>query len=98
MKRALIFIVLAACRHAPSEDDCGRLLDHFLDVEGKVATDGRFTEMTPPMTAALAGGRAEQRARIGADFVDRCQRELTRADVECALTAESEPGLDDCVK
>jgi hypothetical protein len=100
LKRVLVIaIALAAgCRHAPSEADCGRLFDHFLDVESDAATDGKFVEVTPAMAAALDKEKADFRRQRGDDFVRQCVDELKRAQVECAMGATSEAGMDDCTQ
>jgi hypothetical protein len=101
VRRALVIAALAlaaGCRHAPSEADCGRLFDHFLDVEAVAATDGKFVEITPAMAAALDKEKAEFRRQRGEDFVGECVDDLKPAQVECAMTAQSEQGMDDCTQ
>lgn len=95
---ALAFSCAAACRNAPSDDACAKLFDHFLDVEGDVATTGSFVEVTPPMAAAVEQQKARFRAAKGREFVDACTRELSAKQVECAITATSEAGMDDCAE
>ena len=99
MRRAALALLLAAaCRHAPSDDQCAKLFDHFLDVEGDTATRGKFVEVTPPMAAAMEQQKASFRASKGRAFVDECTRELSASQVECAMTATSEAGMDDCAE
>ena len=99
MKRAALALVFAAaCRHAPSDDACTKLFDHFMDVEGDAATDGKFVEVTPPMAAAVEQEKARFRAAKGREFVDECTRELSASQVECAMSASSEAGMDDCAE
>ncbi len=101
MRRAALVLALAcagACRHAPSDDQCAKLFDHFLDVEGDAATSGKFVEVTPPMAAAMEQQKARFRAAKGREFVDACTRELSASQVECAMTATSEAGMDDCAQ
>lgn len=99
MKRAVLaLVVAAACRNAPSDQSCAKLFDHFLDVEGDAATTGKFVEVTPPMAAAVEQEKARFRAAKSREFVDQCARELSAGQVECAMTATSEAGMDDCTQ
>jgi hypothetical protein len=96
MRWAMLALVttLAACR--PSPEQCARLLDHFLDVEGDAATAGQFREMSPPLTAALAESKRRFAAQLHDAFVAQCRRELSPAEVACAMAAVDEAGLDRC--
>ncbi len=44
-------LALSGCR--PSAEDCRKLLDHFLDVEGVAGTQGQFRDLTEPLKQAL---------------------------------------------
>lgn len=91
---ACLLFAIVGCR--PSQDECGRLLDHFLDVEGADATEGRFREMSDPMKQALAEQKLQFRASLGADFVRKCETQLSREEVACALKATDEAAMDRC--
>lgn len=93
---ALVVVAAAGCRRGPSHDDCARLFDHFLDVEGDAATAGHFTDMPAPLSRALDGGKQTFRQRLAGGFIDLCTSELSRGEVDCALSATSEAGMDDC--
>ena len=100
MRRAALVLafVAAACRHAPTDDACAKLFDHFLDVEGDAATSGKFVEVTPPMAAAMEQEKARFRAANGREFVGRCTGELTAKQVACAMSAGSEAAMDRCAE
>lgn len=91
---ACLLIALVGCR--PSQDECGRLLDHFLDVEGADATEGRFREMSDAMKEALAQQKRQFRASLGGEFVRKCQQQLSRDEIACALKATDEASMDRC--
>lgn len=91
---ALVLAPLAACR--PSESQCARLLDHFIEVEGEAATVGRFREMTPPLVAALGREKRRFTEELRGDFVVKCRAQLSRAEVACATRATDEAGMDRC--
>jgi hypothetical protein len=97
-RAALALLFAAACGRAPSDDACAKLFDHFLDVEGDAAISGKFVEVTPPMAAAMEQEKARFRAAKGRAFVDECTRELSASQVECAMSASSEAGMDDCAQ
>jgi hypothetical protein len=90
----LAAVLVTGCR--PSEPDCDRLLDHFLDVEGAAATDGRFTEMTEPLKEALAARKREFHDSLHHRFVGKCQEQLSRSEVDCALRANDPASMDRC--
>lgn len=98
MKRlgcTLVLLALAGCN--PSTDDCSRLLDHFLDVEGAASTSrDQFEQMTPRLQQALAEEKLKFRGAIGDKFSARCQQLLSRSEVRCALDATDEAAMDRC--
>jgi hypothetical protein len=93
---ALGIAALAACGGRPTEADCSRMLDHFLEVEGTAATAGKFSDITPAMKDALAAQQRDFRSKRGADFVGRCRDQLAPAEVECAIAAPHQVGMDRC--
>ena len=98
MMRALVLscllVAVGGCRASKSE--CDQLLDHFVDVEGDADVAGHFATMTPQLTAAVAREKKLFRAELAARFSERCQAQLSSAEVRCALRATDEAGLDRC--
>jgi len=80
----------------PSEPDCDRLLDHFLDVEATSATAGRFKAMPAPVQQALTAEKQRSRDALAPDFLPRCRDELSRGEVACAIAATDQAGMDRC--
>jgi hypothetical protein len=92
----LSLLALLGCR--PSAEECRRLFDHFLDVEGAAATEGRLREMTESLERALAARKQAFRVALGPEFATKCRAQLSRAQVRCALAANGEAAMDHCVQ
>ena len=98
MKRAwvLVFLVAAACKNGPSEEQCGKLLDHLVDLEFKKAgaaatTDAMKQEIAKQKTAVTEAKKTE--------FIDTCTKKMAKSRVECALAAnelDGDSGVSKC--
>lgn len=89
----LVALLAGACR--PSENECARLLDHFLDVEARDAQRG-FAGLSERMAQGLADEKRALREAIGGEFVQKCRAQLGRADVRCAIEAGDPDAMDRC--
>jgi hypothetical protein len=97
MRRLALLLVMGALAGAcrPSEADCGRLLDHFLDVEARDAERG-FSGLSDRMKQALADEKLALRASMANDFAAKCRSQLARAEVRCALETDTPESMDRC--
>ena len=86
--------LLAGCK--PSEGECERLLDHFLDVEATAATEGHFREMPDGVKASLENQKLEFRASLKGTFIGKCREKLSSSEVACALAATDQASMDKC--
>lgn len=89
-----VVVALGGCR--PSTEACGRLLDHFVDVEARADVAGHFRQLTPPLVDAVEREKRAFRAQLAERFVARCQEQLSSSELRCALAADDEAGLDRC--
>lgn len=89
-------LALFGCR--PSPEDCRRLFDHFLDVEGVAATQGHFRDMTEPLKQALAARKRAFQVSLAPEFTAKCRSYLSRGEVACALAAADDEGMDRCMQ
>ena len=98
MMRVMLLVCVAAslagCR--ASESQCTQLLTHFVDVEGDIDVTGHFERATRKLAEAVELEKRAYREQLSDRFVERCQAELSAAEVRCALRATDEAGLDHC--
>ncbi|HZS35331.1 MAG TPA: hypothetical protein VFF06_00815 [Polyangia bacterium] len=95
MRALVLSAALGASACGPSEAECGRLLDHFLDVEARDAERG-FSGLTERMTEALVEEKRALRGSIEKDFAAKCRSQLSRAEVRCALESDTPESMDGC--
>jgi hypothetical protein len=97
MKRiAVALLLVVACKNGPSQDRCKQLLDHLVDLEFKKAgaaasSDAAKQEIAKSKTAVTEAKTAE--------FMDTCEKKMTKSRVDCALAAndlDGENGVGKC--
>src|SRR5512135_199397 len=89
MKRVCLLLVLAiGCKNGPSNDQCKQLLDHLVDLEFKRAGAAASSDA---MKADLQNKKAVS-DKVGAEFIDTCEKKMARSRVECALNANAVDG------
>jgi hypothetical protein len=98
MKRAWVLVLLlaAACRNAPSDDECKKFLTHLVDLEFKKAGAAANTDAMKQEITKQKNTVSDAKA---ADFLDVCKNKMSKARVRCALAAteiEGENGMAKC--
>src|ERR1700759_3151208 len=97
MKRiAVALLLVIGCKNGPSQDKCKQLLDHLVDLEFKKAgaaatSDAAKQEIMKSKTAVAEAKTAE--------FMETCEKKMTKSRVDCALAAnelDGESGVAKC--
>ena len=76
-------LALAACKNAPSEEQCKSLLDHMVELEFKKAGANQSDQIKAEM-AKQRKAVSDQRQQ---EFMSACTDKTSKARVECALAA-----------
>jgi hypothetical protein len=89
-----------ACRSSPmaSPAQCERLLDRFIDL--KLSEDPRARTMSSEDRARLRGQIALEVQSDGdvRQVRDQCRTEVTEAEFECAVRAQTSAAWNDCIQ
>jgi hypothetical protein len=97
MKRIAVALVLVVgCKNGPSQDRCKQLLDHLVDLEFKKAGAGASSDAAKQEIAKSKTAVTEAKT---AEFMDTCQKKMTKSRVDCALAAndlDGENGVGKC--
>ncbi len=88
--------LLAACRGHASPEDCKAMQDHYLDLAVK-ETPGAAGMSSAQVAAVKAVERGLKRAAPSFRTVDDACATVTRAEVSCAIDAESTKAWEACV-
>ncbi|MBP6630874.1 MAG: hypothetical protein KBG28_02090 [Kofleriaceae bacterium] len=87
---ALVTLLAAAAgcgADAPSAAQCGKLLDHLVELEIGAAGGGKG--LTPEMQADLGKQKAAVLEAKGPEFTKKCSKEMPGPTVHCMLAAKS---------
>ncbi len=83
----------ASCSDAPSDADCQKLLNHFIDIEMNESGSGG-------LSTELAKESAEAKKRVAKhireDFMASCAKNLPASRVACGLKARTAAQLAAC--
>lgn len=82
--------VLRGLAARPSPDECAALLDRYVELVLRAATP-------EPAAAQIAERKALAREAAGERGFVRCEADLTRAEVACALQAGNADDLERCL-
>lgn len=72
------------CRSGPTAERCRQLLDHLVDLEFKKAGAAATSEA---MKAEIASQKKAVSEAKADEFIATCEKQVSRARVECALSA-----------
>ena len=88
----VVVVALAACKDAPSQAQCQKLLDHLIAIEldkaGAGADDTVKAELAK-QKQAVASAKSEE-------FLNVCMNKTAKARVECALAAKDRDAIVKC--
>ena len=84
---------VAGCKDAPTEAQCGQLLDHLIDLEFKNAG---AVDTSEAMKAEIAKQKQTVASAKSTVFHDVCVNKTARARVECALAAKDLEAVGRC--
>ena len=94
---AAFVIFCTGCAKKPTPDECDAILDRYLELS--MAPGPELSRMPPQQVesfistrkAERRGGKAYEQARA------RCQAEVSRAELECAMTAPTANDWEACL-
>jgi hypothetical protein len=89
-----VVVGLGGCGNKPSKDQCGKLLEHLIDLEIK-AGGASSTAMTPEMKDSLETQRKQVIEANSEKYISTCTSKTPKHVVECQLVA---PNLDEVAK
>jgi hypothetical protein len=103
MRRPLLVIpiVLAltplACNKKVTPDDCTRMLDHYLDMT--IAEDPATRNLPPPQATAVRDMKraVEKTTKSYAQHQTQCEREVSRSEYDCAMSANIPDEWEACI-
>ena len=84
---------IAGCGDTASKGDCGKLLDHIIQLEMNAAGTGN---LTPDMKADIEDQRKKLTEHLANGFVDKCTKETPGSYVKCGLKAKDLDALAIC--
>jgi hypothetical protein len=93
----VLFLFGSGCSKKPTPDECEALLDRYLDLS--MTPDPELSRMPPQQVESVVStkkaerksNRAYQQART------RCQAEVSRDELECAMKAPTANDWEACV-
>ncbi len=89
MRRAALgFLILASCSRHPTEPECDAMLDRYLELTEEEQRPAARTERIAERRASLAYLDAER----------RCLREVSNAELACAMKAPSANDWEACIE
>jgi hypothetical protein len=89
--------LLCACSKKPTPADCEAMLDRYLDLS--MAPNPELSRMPPQQVESVISAQKTER-RNETWFVQaraRCQAEVSRAELECAMTAPTANDWEACI-
>jgi hypothetical protein len=98
---AFVFVALAAlagCRGKATREDCAKMMDRYVDLA--IAEEPALAKLTPSELATAREMKRELKLGVKSykKVHDRCEREITRAEVSCALGAGSSKEWETCIE
>lgn len=97
-----IFFGLAAamtgCKAHPTAEECGKMLDRYVDMTA--GQDPAFAGLDDTRAAALRAQKLSQK-RLEASYttaMTRCQTELSKKELDCAMTAPTPNDWEACIE
>jgi hypothetical protein len=95
----LALLALAAgCQKGPSVEECGTMLDRYVDMTA--GQDPAFAGLAEERAALLRASKRAQK-RLEASYtraLTQCQREVSRAEYECAMKAKTPNDWEACIE
>ena len=99
--RSLFLIVASlvlACRGNATRDDCAKMMDRYVDLA--IAEEPALAKLPPGEAATVREMKRE--LKLGEKSFkkvhDRCEIEITRGEVSCALGAATSKEWEACIK
>ena len=90
---------LAGCRKGgPSPAECGEMLDRYLDMT--IAADPALASL-PPAQGEIARAMKKETKKGDESYrrvAEQCQREVSRAEYDCAMKANGANEWEACVE
>ena len=92
---AVVFLsfALVGCGDKPSQGDCEKLLDHFIEIE---VTAAGTDQLTPEMQADLDKQKKGVREQVKKAFMEQCTEKTPGSFVKCGLKARNAEALAKC--
>jgi hypothetical protein len=96
---AVALLAFAGCNHGkPTPAECGQMLDRYLDMT--IAADPALVAL-PPAQAELAREMKKETKKGDASYrrvAEQCQREVSRAEYDCAMKANGPNEWEACIE
>jgi hypothetical protein len=86
-----------ACSRKPTAEECGQMLDRYVDMAA--GQDPAFNGLSEDRADRLRAVKRAQK-RLEASYTDalgQCQREVSRAELECAMKAPTPNDWEACI-
>jgi hypothetical protein len=95
---ALALLVLASCHRGVQREECMGMLDRYVGM--KVAEDPGLAHLEDAQAAATRDARiGDQRSTLAyARSLQRCEREVSRAEFDCAMNAKTPNDWEACIE
>jgi hypothetical protein len=92
------FVIFSlGCSKKTTPEECDAILDRYLDLS--MAPDPELSRMPPQQVESVISAKKAQR-RSDSSFQQaraRCQAEVSRAELECAMTAPTANDWEACI-
>jgi hypothetical protein len=103
MRRPLLSVPLLlalaplACTKKVTPDDCTRMLDHYLDMV--IDADPATHNMPPAQASAVRDMKraVKKAAKSYAQVETQCEREVSRSEYDCAMSANIPDEWEACI-
>jgi hypothetical protein len=99
MRRAALILVLlcAACSGRPSESECGRAVDHMIDIMTAPPVGEGGAAPAEEQKASEAWARSfKDKDPTRAAMIETCRTRMTSGHVSCILAARDDVSLARC--
>jgi hypothetical protein len=87
MRFLVVALVAAGCSGGPSEAECGKALEHLIELE--IQNAGGSKGLTEEMKADLQKQKAAVTEAQKSQFMEACVKKTPKAIVDCTLAAAS---------
>lgn len=90
--------LLASCRGKPSRDECEKMLERYVEME--ISREPALAQLHDEARAAAKEMKmATSRAHPAfAQVADQCEREVSGAELRCAMKAETPEQWEACIE